>query len=173
MIMAQHIIVVDYDPNWIESYEQESKRIRDILEDNCRDIYHIGSTSVPGLSAKPIIDIMPVVVDLELVDEHQKEFEALGYEYMGEFGMQGRRYLRKGGDERTHHIHIFDEHSEDINRHLALRDYLRAHEDKCLEYGELKKELALMYPYDNDGYCDAKEEYMIALEKEAIKWRAK
>ena len=126
--MAQHVTVVAYDPSWIVEYEKEAKRISGILGENVVEIYHIGSTSVPGLAAKPIIDIMPVVKSLERVDAVSEEFESIGYEYLGEFGMTGRRYLRKGGDERTHQVHIFQrEDQKNIRRHLAFRDYLRVH----------------------------------------------
>lgn len=105
--MAQHIIVTEYNPRWPELFLREAERIREILGDNCMDVYHIGSTSVQGLWAKPIIDIMPVVRDLEAADRAAGKFEQAGYEYLGEFGIVGRRYLRKGGDERTHQVHIF------------------------------------------------------------------
>ena len=96
--MAQHVIVTDYQPEWPRRYQEEAKRIQMILGDNCITIYHIGSTSVPGLAAKPIIDIMPVVKSLEKADEKAAVFERAGYEYLGEFGIRGRGYLRKGKD---------------------------------------------------------------------------
>ena len=96
--MSQHIIVRDYDPLWIEKYREESSLVKDILAENCVAIYHIGSTSVPGLAAKPIIDIMAVVRSLAEVDSVAENFSEIGYEYHGEFGITGRRYLRKGGD---------------------------------------------------------------------------
>lgn len=105
--MPQHITVVNYDPEWPSKYVRERDYITEILKDNCISIYHIGSTSVPGLAAKPIIDIMAVVRSLEEVDTVADKFAEIGYEYLGEFGIKGRRYLRKGGDERTHQIHIF------------------------------------------------------------------
>lgn len=115
--MAQHIIVTDYDPRWPAEYEKESEKIKAILGENCVAIYHIGSTAVPGLAAKPIIDIMPVVRSLEKTDQKASEFEKEGYEYLGEFGIRGRRYLRKGQDERTHQVHIFEEKNKaDITR---------------------------------------------------------
>lgn len=83
--MAQHIIVTDYDPRWPAEYEKESEKIKAILGENCVAIYHIGSTAVPGLAAKPIIDIMPVVRSLEKTDQKASEFEKEGYEYLGEF----------------------------------------------------------------------------------------
>ena len=85
--MAQHIIVTDYDPRWPAEYEKESEKIKAILGENCVAIYHIGSTAVPGLAAKPIIDIMPVVRSLEKTDQKASEFEKEGYEYLGEFGI--------------------------------------------------------------------------------------
>ena len=103
----QHIVVTAWSPVWTERFAQEAAAIRRILGANCAAVHHIGSTAVPGLCAKPIIDILPVVYDLSLTDAAQAAFERIGYEYLGEFGIPGRRYLRKGGDERTHQIHIF------------------------------------------------------------------
>lgn len=170
--MARKIEVVDYRPEWSEMFKIESKKIRSILGKNCKAIYHIGSTSVKDMPAKPIIDIMPVVKNISLVDAHDKEFEALGYECRGEFGIPGRRFYAKGGDDRTHHIHIFELGNQtDIRRHLALRNYLASHPAKAEEYGNLKKQLAAEFPFDNDGYCDGKEAYIKELEMEALKWQ--
>ena len=121
--MPQHITVLDYDPEWPLKYNKERDHIIEILKDNCLSIYHIGSTSVPGLAAKPIIDIMVVVRSLAQADLAAEKFSDLGYEYLGEFGIAGRRYLRKGGDERTHQLHIFQADDwKNIQRHLAFRD---------------------------------------------------
>ena len=96
------IVVVDYHPEWAEAFQREAARIAEVLGENMVAIHHIGSTSVPGLCAKPIIDIMPVVRDIGAVDGCNAGFVALGYTPMGEFGIPGRRYFHKGGDERTH-----------------------------------------------------------------------
>ena len=153
--MPQHIIVTEYNPDWPQMFQQEMKKIERILGDNCVAVCHIGSTSVPGLAAKPIIDMMPIVKELAAADAVSAEFEKIGYEYLGEFGIPGRRYLRKGGDERTHQIHMFARTDrKNIERHLALRDYLRTHPEAREAYGKLKKQLAEKYPYDIDGYCD-------------------
>lgn len=173
-LMARKIEVVDYRPEWDTMFKVESKKIKKILGKNCVGVYHIGSTSVKGLPAKPIIDIMPVVKDISLVDAHNGEFEALGYECRGEFGILGRRFFAKGGDNRTHHIHIFEQSNQtDIQRHIAVRDYLNAHSDTAAEYAALKKKLAAEFPFDNDGYCDGKEEYMKSLEEKALHWQKK
>ena len=129
--MPQHITVVEYSPQWPLKYEREKEKIMAILKENCTAIYHIGSTSVPGLAAKPIIDIMAVVKSLERVDAVSADFSEIGYEYLGEFGISGRRYLRKGGDE-------------------------------------LKRSLAKRFPYDINGYCDGKEEFVQEIEKRAL-----
>ena len=99
--MSQFVNVKEYNPDWKKLFEEEAELIRSILGDNCNAVHHIGSTAVEGLAAKPIIDIMPVVSDLAAVDEAAELFKNAGYEYMGEFGMPGRRDLRKGGIERT------------------------------------------------------------------------
>ena len=124
----QHITVVSYDPAWPGLYEAEAQAIAGVLGQRLTAIHHIGSTAVPGLAAKPVIDIMPVVRAVTEADECRADFEALGYEYLGEFGIPGRRYLRKGGDERTHQMHILPRTMcTPLRGNLAVRDYLRAH----------------------------------------------
>ena len=149
--MPQHITVVNYDPEWPSKYVRERDCITEILKDNCISIYHIGSTSVPGLAAKPIIDIMAVVRSLEELD------------------MVAEKYLRKGGDERTHQIHIFQADDwNNIGRHLAFRDYMHTHEKERNEYAKIKKDLAQKFPYDIDGYCDGKENFVREMEERAL-----
>ena len=169
--MPQHITVVSYDPVWNLKFKDEKQKIEAILKNDCFGVFHIGSTSVKNLDAKPIIDILVVVRDLSLVDAKQTEFENLGYEYLGEFGIKGRRYLRKGGDERTHQIHVFKhDNLDEIIRHLAFRDYLRTHKDVCTEYAKLKKDLADKFPYDINGYCDGQDNFVKEHEQKALAW---
>ena len=167
--MSQHIVVTDYNPIWPKMYEEEARSIEKILGDNCVAVYHIGSTSVPGLAAKPVIDIMAVVRSLEEADAAAEEFSEIGYEYLGEFGIAGRRYLRKGGEERTHQVHIFQADDwNNIGRHLAFRDYMRTHEKEREEYAKIKIDLAQRFPYDIAGYCDGKENFVREREKLAL-----
>lgn len=166
-----HVVVVEYDGNWPGLYRVEAEKIRKILGDNLVEIHHIGSTAVPNLVAKPIIDILPVVQKIARVDVCNAAFEAIGYECMGEFGIPGRRYFRKGGDNRTHQVHIFEwDNQTDIRRHLAVRDYLRAHRQAAAEYGQLKLRLAQKFPEDIEGYCDGKDNYVKQLEQQALSW---
>lgn len=169
-----NILVVDYNSGWPEAFKNEAAQIQHILGDNLLQVFHIGSTSVPGLQAKPVIDIMPVVRSLARVDACTSAFEGIGYEVMGEFGMPGRRYMRKGGDNRTHQVHIFQyDNTADIIRHLAFRDYLRCHPDIRSEYGKLKSELARQYPSDIGAYGDGKEDFVKQVERDALQWHWK
>ena len=168
----QHIVVTDYDPAWPERYRREAEAIRAVLGDRLVELHHIGSTAVPGLAAKPVIDILPVVRTLEGIDSCNPGFAALGYECMGEFGIPGRRYYRKGGAERTHQIHLFAAESRaEIERYLAVRDYLRCHPEAAAAYAALKRELAARFPWDIDGYCDGKDAFVRELEQKALAWR--
>ncbi len=167
--MPQHVTVAGYDPAWPALFRKEKGIVEDILGDCCLAVYHIGSTAVHGLAAKPVIDIMAAVKDLGLIDGKRDAFAAAGYQWLGEYGIAGRRYLRKGGDERTHQIHIFrgDDYSS-IIRHIAFREYMARHEDAREEYGALKKELARKFPYDIGGYCDGKDAYVKRMEAKAL-----
>src|SRR3989338_9466562 len=106
--MIRTIEVLPYDPNWPELYRKESALLSDIFKDQLISIHHIGSTAVPGLCAKPIIDIMPVVKDISKIDAFNKEMAAIGYEAIGEYGIPNRRFFFKGGvNHRTHHVHVY------------------------------------------------------------------
>ncbi|NBI79933.1 GrpB family protein [Anaerotruncus colihominis] len=170
--MPQRIHVVPYDPAWERLFNEEAALISQIIGPNLDCIHHIGSTAVLGLCAKPIIDMLPVVSDLSAVDSQTDAFSAVGYEAMGEFGIPGRRYFRKGGDRRTHQLHIFEKSNvREIERHLAFRDYLRAHPKKAYEYGALKSRLAAQYPNSIDRYCDGKDQFVRQTERAALLWR--
>jgi len=162
--------VVPYCSEWALLFEQEAALIRGVFGEELAKIYHIGSTSVPGLQAKPIIDMLPVVREIERVDLFNEGIEALGYEALGEFGIPGRRYFRKGGDNRTHQAHVFQVGDPGVERHLAFRDYLRAHPAVAAEYGALKARLAQQFPEDINGYVDGKDAFVKATEREALCW---
>ncbi len=159
-----------YDTNWASLFLEEASLLQQIFGDELVEIHHIGSTSVPGLSAKPVIDILPVVRDIARVDAYNSEMLAHGYEPRGELGLAGRRYFPKGGNERTHHVHVYQIGHPDIFRHIAFRDYLRAHPDEAKPYGDLKEELAKRFPYDSGGYVEGKEALVQALEQKALVW---
>lgn len=165
------VTVVPYSPDWAPEFEREAATLRGALGEELAALFHIGSTAVEGLAAKPIIDMLPVVRDLAALDLLAPRIEALGYEVMGEFGIAGRRYYRKGGDKRTHQIHAFQVgDANNILRHLALRDYLRAHPGACAEYGALKRQLAEQFPQDIEGYSSGKDVFVKHMEQQALAW---
>jgi GrpB-like predicted nucleotidyltransferase (UPF0157 family) len=166
----QTVEVVPYDPNWPNQYEREASLIKTIFSNNFVAIHHIGSTSVPGVAAKPTIDILLEVKKIELVDKCNSEMEKLGYEALGEYNIPGRRFFVKGEDKRTHHVHTFQVGSPEIARHLYFRDYLKSHPIEAKIYGDLKIKLAIQFANDREGYVQNKHNYVKALEKKAIDW---
>ncbi|MCC3437945.1 MAG: GrpB family protein [Oscillatoriales cyanobacterium] len=166
--------VVPHDPSWRDVFEAESKQIALALTENAIAIHHIGSTAISQIHAKPIIDMLVVVKDIIKVDTQNSALEALGYQAMGEFGISGRRFFRKGNEAgiRTHHIHTFEVNSPQIERHLRFRDYMISHPEDAQQYSELKQELANKY-YDNiQAYMDGKAGFIKAMDMKAAKWRA-
>lgn len=149
---------------------EEVEKLKLIYRDEIIAIHHIGSTSVPGLKAKPIIDIMPVVRDINNVDKYNQEMQEIGYMPKGENGIPGRRYFQKGGDKRSHHVHIYRVGSFEIKRHLVFRDYLQRHPDVSNRYGELKERLAQQFPYDIQSYINGKERLAREIEIKALDW---
>jgi GrpB-like predicted nucleotidyltransferase (UPF0157 family) len=137
------------------------------------EIHHIGSTAIPGIRAKPVIDILAVVSDIARLDEASPRWEALGYESMGEFGIPGRRYFRKddAAGKRTHQIHAFQTGSPQIDRHLAFRDFLRAHPEDAIRYEALKLRLAELHPEDIEAYASRKDEFVKEVVARAGAWR--
>ena len=161
--MSRKIEVVAYDPAWVEQFRQESRFLKKSLGRNCTAVYHIGSTAVEGMWAKPTIDILVAVRDLRKVSEIS------GYEAMGENGIPGRLFFVKGGDNHLFHVHIYDQNDQvNIQRHLAVVEYLTGNEKKREEYSQLKSYLAQAYPEDPDGYWEGKSYYVAQLEQEAL-----
>jgi GrpB-like predicted nucleotidyltransferase (UPF0157 family) len=165
----RELAVVDYDTEWPRSFETERRLLSRALGKVALAIHHIGSTAVPGLAAKPIIDILIEVTSPEALDTLNQEMSELGYEPRGEYGIPGRRFFEKGGDNRTHHIHAFRRGDFNITRHIAFRDYLRLHPEIAREYGELKKAIAATCWNDIERYCDRKDAYVKQLEATAVR----
>ena len=156
-------------------YAAESARIQDAIGEWLVGIEHVGSTSVPGLAAKPVIDIMPGLRDLGDSPLIVRPLQALGYRYFPEHEdvLPERRYFAlPAGDEhrgrRRFHLHIVETTSEFWRRHLAFRDYLRAHPDVAGEYAALKRRLAAEYGSDREGYTEAKTEFITRIESLAL-----
>ncbi len=168
--MVRKVEVCSYNEKWPQKFREEAEKLHLIFGNEVVDIHHIGSTSVPGLKAKPIIDIMPVVKDINNVDNYTKAMQEIGYAPKGENGIPGRRYFQKGGDNRSHHVHIYQVGSNEIIRHLAFRDYLKTHRVEMRNYGEVKEKLAKQFPYDIESYITGKDDLVKELEQRALRW---
>ncbi|NOI65271.1 GrpB family protein [Vibrio sp. 99-8-1] len=166
------IEVVDYRCSWIDEFNREKVLIESALNlDNVAAIHHIGSTSVKGLCAKPIIDILIEVNSLEEMDNENYLMESLGYKVKGEFGIAGRRYYQKGGIQRSHQVHVFLVGSSEVKRHIAFRDYLTTFPEIASLYDSLKREGAEICDNDIDAYSTHKESFIKEHEKNALRWK--
>lgn len=165
-------MVVDSDPTWPVQFATERERLTRVLGEVVVAIHHIGSTAVPGLAAKPVIDLLVEVTDLASLDAHRGAMILCGYTPRGENGIPGRRYFHKGVPVRSHHLHAYAGGAEAVARHLAFCDYLRAHPEIAREYGELKKGLALTWARDPARYVEGKDAFVKRIEARAwAVWR--
>ena len=146
---TEHIEVVDYDSKWVNDFNQIKGEIEEALKDLVLVVEHVGSTSVPLLAAKPIIDL-DVVIDQNDLKEVIYLLENHGYIYEGDLGLKDREAFRYEGKEhlRIHHLYVCPQDSKELKRHLAFRNYLRNHPNTVKEYGKVKKEAAKLYPND-------------------------
>jgi GrpB-like predicted nucleotidyltransferase (UPF0157 family) len=138
--LSERVELRDYDPSWAEIFEAERILIAPIFDGRALGIEHIGSTSVPDLCAKPIVDVLVGLRELALSQEDIDAMEDLGYEYMGEFGVPGRLYFRKG-EPRTH-VHVVEHGGHHWERQLLFRDALRADPEERKRYDAFKRQLA-------------------------------
>jgi GrpB-like predicted nucleotidyltransferase (UPF0157 family) len=164
------IEVVDYSPHWTEHFQAEVSLITPILSTNLIAIEHIGSTAVPNLTAKPIIDILLEVQNLELLDSCNQALAAIGYKAKGENGISGRRYFQKGGDSRTHHIHAFMSGNHELFSHRVFRDYLIAFPNIANEYAKVKQHAAISCNNNSALYCDLKADFIAEHLANAVEW---
>jgi len=170
MERKKKIIVVDYDPKWAEQFAELRDLLLRYVKDDILSIEHVGSTSVVGLKAKPIIDLDIIVADEERMKKVIAQLAKLGYEHIGDMGVKGREAFKRPAENIltdgtgrkwfAHHLYVCPRESIGLQNHLALRDYLRQHPAKILEYGDLKQHLAEKYPYDIDAYIAGKTNFI-------------
>lgn len=158
-----------YNPNWKSGYEKEIALLFTFLFKEIVSAHHIGSTAIPNIKAKPIIDILLEVKTIHNLDTHDKNFKNIGYEVKGEFGITGRRFYQKGGHKRTHHIHAYEQGNPEINRHIRFRDYLISNRNKALEYEALKIRLCQQFGHDPESYSMGKSIFIRAIDDLLIK----
>ena len=171
MLKPFDVVLVEHDPAWAGVAEGYAAGLRGAV--SCLvEVHHIGSTSVAGLAAKPIIDLMPVATGLEALDRERGAVEGLGYGWHGEQGIAGRRYctLDDGEGRRIVQLHWFAEGDPGVTRHLAFRDYLRAHAEVAAAYEAEKRRARDLWPGDSWGYCEEKAAWVRRVEGEALVW---
>ena len=156
------VVVLDYDPGWPDVFEGLRSVIWPAVSDIAISIEHVGSTSVPGLAAKPVIDMDVVVAAADLAIGILR-LEKLGYEHQGDLGIPGREAFRNPLDSPRHHLYLCPSSSPALANHIAIRDYLRANPSAASEYGELKRRLAEGFPSDIEGYVEAKTEFLVGV----------
>jgi len=167
------VVLAPYNPHWPQMAATHAERLR-VVGANLVTVHHIGSTSVPGLAAKPIIDLMPLVTALARLDRDRRHVKALGYDWHGEFGMSGRRYctLCDAAGNRIVQLHFFEAGAPDIERHIAFRDYLRAHREMAAAYENEKRRAQNLHPNDSHAYTDEKAAWVRETEAKAVVWFA-
>ncbi|MGZ0052160.1 GrpB family protein [Brevibacillus gelatini] len=171
MFILRRTEIAPWTEKWLDLYRKEKVLLQSIFSDELLEIHHIGSTSVPQIGfAKPIIDMLIVVKDILKVDEYNEQMILKGYKPRGEQGIAGRRYFSKGGDQRTHHVHIYEVGNINIEYHLNFKEYLMNHPDEAKAYGELKLHLAKQSPDNVHVYQDGKEAFCTEMVRKAMEW---
>jgi GrpB-like predicted nucleotidyltransferase (UPF0157 family) len=171
--MADQVVVVPYDPAWPELFRQQAARLRCALGDVAVRIDHIGSTAVPGLAAKPIIDVQVSVASFEPLDAFRDPLEALGYVFRPDNSERTKRYFREPPGARRTHLHVRRHGSWNEQFALLFRDYLRADPAAAARYAELKLRLARQCGDDRRGYVEAKVPFIWATIQQADSWAQK
>ncbi|MCH9689989.1 MAG: GrpB family protein [Gammaproteobacteria bacterium] len=149
MTRKRLIKIVPSHPGWPVLFKKEALLVKQALGDNCIEVNHIDSAAASGLAAN-------------------KSMLALGYEAKGEYGIPLRRYFQKGGNNRTHHVHVFEIDNPEIERHLTFRDWMRQNKDDREQYEKIKRHLASMYPHDITSYTQGKDKFIADINKKLV-----
>jgi GrpB-like predicted nucleotidyltransferase (UPF0157 family) len=162
------IAIVEYDPRWPSLYEAERARLAAVLNLHVVSIEHIGSTAVPGLPAKSLIDILVTVDHLGSPDGYIQPLRSLGYTYFPVLG-NSHRYSFGKGVPHTHHVHIVEHGGDEHRRPIVFRDYLRSHPEAARQYAVLKRELAVRFHGNRHAYNAAKTDFIRSIEARALR----
>ena len=165
---TKKVIVVPYDKAWKSAFEEIKKEIERVIGDLIIGIEHVGSTSVEGLSAKPIIDIDVVIKDYSVFATVARKLETIGYIHEGNLGIKDREAFKYSGKEhlQMHHLYVCPKYSEELHRHITFRDFLRSNPEAVRKYSLIKEKAAELFPNDIDGYIEYKSPCIKELYKE-------
>jgi GrpB-like predicted nucleotidyltransferase (UPF0157 family) len=161
--VAAPVVIVDYDPRWPATFASLADRLAAALGSLAVGIEHVGSTAVPGLAAKPIIDLDVVIASRADLPAVIDRLRLLGYDHEGDLGVPGRDAFASPPGGPSHHLYVCPAGSPALARHLALRDRLRADPEAAGAYGDLKRSLAARFGHDRAAYTDAKSAFIEAL----------
>ncbi len=162
----RRIIVVEYDPAWPATFDDLRARVCTVVGDLALAIEHMGSTAVPGLAAKPIIDMIVVLPSADDVPQAIERLATLGYVHRGNLGIEGREAFSSPLELPAHHLYVCPAGSLGLLNPLAVRDYLRTHPEMARAYGDLKKSLAAEFPHDIDSYVSGKTDFILSILRE-------
>ncbi|MBI4201880.1 MAG: GrpB family protein [Chloroflexi bacterium] len=178
MAIPRPVIIVSYDPAWPQQFDSLQKAISVPLGPQALAIEHVGSTAVPRLPAKPIIDMDVVIASRDLLPQASERLSTLGYAHQGDLGVPGREAFGRtddctpwDGSGRTwpeHHLYVCAHDSLELARHLAFRNYLRANPDAARAYAALKRHLAKRYGNDREAYTQGKTAFVLEALRKAM-----
>ena len=161
-MITKHVDVLPYDEHWRQDFQKIKDEITNALGQLIIGIEHVGSTSVKGLSAKPIIDIDVIIKDYTVLENVVSALREIGYQHEGNLGIVGREAFKYDGKEhlQKHHLYVCPEDSPELKRHIAFRDYLLTHPDAVREYSHIKEEAVKQFPDDIERYIGYKSPFI-------------
>jgi GrpB-like predicted nucleotidyltransferase (UPF0157 family) len=168
--LSDPIEIVSYNPTWPKRFAAQAASLREALGSVAQRIDHVGSTSVPGLAAKPVIDVQISVLSFEPLDAFRLPLERLGYVYRADNPDRAKRYFRETPGQRRTHLHVRRTGSFDEQLNLLFRDYLRTHAEEVAAYAARKRQLAARFHEDRAAYTDAKGPFIWRVLRRADEW---
>ena len=167
-MITKSVVVLPYDEQWEQAFAHIKDEIQEALGSLALRIEHVGSTSVRGLSAKPIIDIDVVIKDYSVFDAVVAALEEIGYHHEGDLGIAAREAFKYDGKEhlQKHHLYVCPQDSEELKRHIAFRNHLRSNPEAVRKYSRIKEEGAALYPDDIEKYIRHKSPFIDKIYRE-------
>jgi GrpB-like predicted nucleotidyltransferase (UPF0157 family) len=162
----RNIIIVPYNEKWLSEFEKINSELINAMNNSVIAIEHIGSTSVAGLYAKPIIDI-DIVIEDNMFDIVKEKLKTIGYVYVGNLGIVGREAFDYSNKDHLmeHHLYVCGKDSAELKRHITFRNYLRTHENDRNKYSNIKIKMAEKYPHNLDKYILGKQPVILEIYK--------